>query len=69
MTDGYTALFSGGLDSLSGTLNAQKKFGKVDCALSRHADQYEQRAVGSFESILPLFFVISSIKCVAKTGL
>jgi len=38
-SDGYTCLFSGGLDSYSGILNSSKNYGKVEGAFTRHADQ------------------------------
>jgi len=38
-TDGYTCLFSGGLDSFSGILNSKMHYGQVKGAFTVHADQ------------------------------
>lgn len=38
-SDGFTCLFSGGLDSYSGILNSSRNYGKVIGAFTRHADQ------------------------------
>jgi len=38
-SDGFTCLFSGGLDSYSGILNSSKNYGPILGAFTRHADQ------------------------------